>query len=174
MVRDEDGGQGLRYQSRALGLGLAAGLAAWWYVSRCTIGMTMAMPSSFHAAWAAHLRVRLVGGTKCRLGCRGGRAPLCMPYRAATTTVSSSLSSPMRTQGHGGFLLPLLGCWHFLVWHVIGATSLAHYPDYSDLDQGIYRKGGPLTVTDTNLLGCLILDYFPKIFDKSKRESLDA
>ncbi|KAG8964803.1 hypothetical protein FRC03_001336 [Tulasnella sp. 419] len=37
-----------------------------------------------------------------------------------------------------------------------------------------YRKGGPLAVTDANLiLGRLIPDYFPKIFGKSEKEPLD-
>ncbi|KDQ58189.1 hypothetical protein JAAARDRAFT_686181 [Jaapia argillacea MUCL 33604] len=38
-----------------------------------------------------------------------------------------------------------------------------------------YRKGGPLAVTDANLLlGRLVPDYFPKIFGKSEKEPLDA
>ncbi|EJD47806.1 5-oxoprolinase [Auricularia subglabra TFB-10046 SS5] len=38
-----------------------------------------------------------------------------------------------------------------------------------------YRKGGPLAVTDANLLlGRLIPEFFPKIFGKSENESLDA
>lgn len=38
-----------------------------------------------------------------------------------------------------------------------------------------YRKGGPLAVTDANLLlGRLIPDYFPKIFGKSEKEPLDV
>ncbi|KIM63244.1 hypothetical protein SCLCIDRAFT_15597 [Scleroderma citrinum Foug A] len=38
-----------------------------------------------------------------------------------------------------------------------------------------YRKGGPLAVTDANLLlGRLIPDYFPKIFGKNENESLDV
>jgi len=38
-----------------------------------------------------------------------------------------------------------------------------------------FRKGGPLAVTDANLLlGRLIPDYFPKIFGKSENEPLDA
>ncbi|KAH7920328.1 hypothetical protein BV22DRAFT_1133174 [Leucogyrophana mollusca] len=38
-----------------------------------------------------------------------------------------------------------------------------------------YRKGGPLAVTDANLLlGRLIPDYFPKIFGKSEKEPLDT
>ena len=37
------------------------------------------------------------------------------------------------------------------------------------------RKGGPLAVTDANLLlGRLIPDYFPKIFGKSEKEPLDV
>jgi len=36
------------------------------------------------------------------------------------------------------------------------------------------RKGGPLAVTDANLmLGRLIPDYFPKIFGKNEKEPLD-
>lgn len=36
------------------------------------------------------------------------------------------------------------------------------------------RKGGPLAVTDANLmLGRLIPDYFPKIFGKTEKEPLD-
>ncbi|KAF9073172.1 Hydantoinase/oxoprolinase-domain-containing protein [Rhodocollybia butyracea] len=37
-----------------------------------------------------------------------------------------------------------------------------------------YRKGGPLAVTDANvLLGRIIPEYFPKIFGKSEKEPLD-
>ena len=37
-----------------------------------------------------------------------------------------------------------------------------------------YRKGGPLALTDANLLlGRIIPDYFPKIFGNSKKEPLD-
>jgi len=44
-----------------------------------------------------------------------------------------------------------------------------------DSDCDIYRKDGPLAVTDANLLlGRLIPDYFPKIFGKSEKEPLDA
>ncbi|KAI0740152.1 5-oxoprolinase [Earliella scabrosa] len=38
-----------------------------------------------------------------------------------------------------------------------------------------YRKGGPLAVTDANLvLGRLVPEYFPKIFGKSEKEPLDV
>ena len=38
-----------------------------------------------------------------------------------------------------------------------------------------YRKGGPLAVTDANLvLGRLVPQYFPKIFGKNADEPLDV
>ncbi|KIM44236.1 hypothetical protein M413DRAFT_68427 [Hebeloma cylindrosporum] len=38
-----------------------------------------------------------------------------------------------------------------------------------------YRKGGPLAVTDANLLlGRLVPEYFPKIFGKTEKEPLDV
>jgi 5-oxoprolinase (ATP-hydrolysing) len=38
-----------------------------------------------------------------------------------------------------------------------------------------YRKGGPLAVTDANLLlGRLIPEYFPKIFGQFENEPLDV
>ncbi|KAI9096588.1 Hydantoinase B/oxoprolinase-domain-containing protein [Phlyctochytrium arcticum] len=49
-------------------------------------------------------------------------------------------------------------------------------PESASADPGpaCYRKGGPPTITDANLLlGRLIPDYFPKIFGKSEREALD-
>lgn len=37
-----------------------------------------------------------------------------------------------------------------------------------------YKKGGPLTVTDANLiLGRLLPEYFPKIFGKNEKDPLD-
>lgn len=37
-----------------------------------------------------------------------------------------------------------------------------------------YRKGGPLTITDANLiLGRLLPEYFPKIFGPNENEPLD-
>jgi len=37
-----------------------------------------------------------------------------------------------------------------------------------------FLKGGPLTITDANLLlGRLFPEYFPKIFGKNQNESLD-
>ena len=104
-----------------------------------------------------------------------------------TTTAGVTIQSPQldinTVAGRDGSCLTFRN-GHFLagpesagpnqVRHVIGSSSLAHHPNHSNIDHGVYRKGGPLAVTDANLLGCLILDYFPKIFEKSKRESLDA
>ena len=43
------------------------------------------------------------------------------------------------------------------------------------LFSGDCRKGGPLAVTDANLLlGRLMPDYFPKIFGQSEKEPLDV
>jgi 5-oxoprolinase (ATP-hydrolysing) len=59
-----------------------------------------------------------------------------------------------------------------LVPHVIGKAPKSH--DDTPLTR-LCRKGGPLAVTDANLLlGRLIPDYFPKIFGKSENESLDV
>ncbi|KAF6743162.1 5-oxoprolinase [Ephemerocybe angulata] len=50
-------------------------------------------------------------------------------------------------------------------------------PESAGADPGpaCYRKGGPLAVTDANLLlGRLVPDFFPKIFGKSEKEPLDT
>jgi N-methylhydantoinase A/oxoprolinase/acetone carboxylase beta subunit len=63
---------------------------------------------------------------------------------------------------------------HTPVLHVIGSykSNLYHRPQ---ADSDTCRKGGPLAVTDANLmLGRLIPDYFPKIFGKSEKEPLDV
>ncbi|CAG0882607.1 unnamed protein product [Cyprideis torosa] len=51
---------------------------------------------------------------------------------------------------------------------VVGPESAGAHPG-----PACYRKGGPLTVTDANLvLGRLLPEYFPKIFGHHKNESL--
>ncbi|KAJ3086164.1 hypothetical protein HK102_013451, partial [Quaeritorhiza haematococci] len=50
-------------------------------------------------------------------------------------------------------------------------------PESAGADPGptCYRKGGPLTITDANLLlGRLLPTYFPKIFGPTEREPLDV
>lgn len=52
---------------------------------------------------------------------------------------------------------------------VVGPESAGAHPG-----PACYRKGGPLTVTDANLvLGRLLPDFFPKIFGKTEKEGLD-
>lgn len=52
---------------------------------------------------------------------------------------------------------------------VVGPESAGAHPG-----PACYRKGGPLTVTDANLiLGRLLPQYFPKIFGPKENESLD-
>ncbi|KAH3671480.1 hypothetical protein OGAPHI_000182 [Ogataea philodendri] len=51
----------------------------------------------------------------------------------------------------------------------VGPESASSHPG-----PACYRKGGPLTVTDANLvLGRLVPEYFPKIFGPNENESLD-
>ncbi|MFD0987762.1 hydantoinase B/oxoprolinase family protein, partial [Methyloligella solikamskensis] len=50
-------------------------------------------------------------------------------------------------------------------------------PDSAGADPGpaSYRRGGPLTITDANVMtGKLLPDYFPKIFGPGQDEALDA
>src|ERR1700726_4359010 len=61
----------------------------------------------------------------------------------------------------------MLSVRHFIPSYKFNVVCFALY-SYA------YRKGGPLAVTDANLLlGRLIPDYFPKIFGKSEKEPLD-
>ncbi|WFE91618.1 hydantoinase B/oxoprolinase family protein [Roseibium porphyridii] len=66
-----------------------------------------------------------------------------------------------------------------------GGGSILHYtdgrfqvgPDSAGANPGpaCYRRGGPLTVTDANLMtGKLAPDFFPKIFGPNQDEALDA
>ncbi|KAG7755314.1 hypothetical protein KL947_004160 [Ogataea haglerorum] len=52
----------------------------------------------------------------------------------------------------------------------VGPESASSHPG-----PACYRKGGPLTVTDANLvLGRLVPEYFPKIFGPNEDESVDS
>ncbi len=66
-----------------------------------------------------------------------------------------------------------------------GGGSILHYdgarfrvgPDSAGADPGpkSYRRGGPLAVTDANVMvGKLIADFFPKIFGPGQNEPIDA
>lgn len=61
-----------------------------------------------------------------------------------------------------------------LVWRngmlAVGPESAGSHPG-----PACYRKGGPLTVTDANLiLGRILPDHFPKIFGPNENEPLDV
>ena len=66
-----------------------------------------------------------------------------------------------------------------------GGGSILHFdgarfrvgPDSAGANPGpkSYRRGGPLTVTDANVMvGKLMPDFFPKIFGPAQNEPLDA
>jgi 5-oxoprolinase (ATP-hydrolysing) len=58
-------------------------------------------------------------------------------------------------------------CYRYLSIEICVRPYLTYPPSF--------RKGGPLAVTDANLLlGRLIPDFFPKIFGKSEKEPLDV
>lgn len=63
-----------------------------------------------------------------------------------------------------------------LVLHVTGEPNTCLPARHGiETARNFRRKGGPLAVTDANLLlGRLIPDFFPKIFGKSEREPLDV
>lgn len=53
---------------------------------------------------------------------------------------------------------------------VVGPESAGAHPG-----PACYKKGGPLTVTDANLvLGRLLPEYFPQIFGPQENEPLDV
>ncbi|KAK9457800.1 Hydantoinase B/oxoprolinase-domain-containing protein [Dipodascopsis uninucleata] len=85
-----------------------------------------------------------------------------------TTTAGVTIQSPqldINTVAAGG--------GSRLFWRnglfVVGPESASAHPGPAS-----YRKGGPLTVTDANLiLGRLLPEFFPKIFGPQENESLD-
>ena len=85
-----------------------------------------------------------------------------------TTTAGVTIQSPqldINTVAAGG--------GSRLFWRnglfVVGPESAGAHPG-----PACYRKGGPLTITDANLLlGRLLPDFFPKIFGKNEDEGID-
>ncbi|KAF7981523.1 hypothetical protein HWV62_33097 [Athelia sp. TMB] len=106
-----------------------------------------------------------VGGTSTDVSRYDGRYEIVYE----TTTAGVSVQSPqldINTVAAGGG-----SC---LSWR---NGLFAAGPESAGAEPGpaCYRKGGPLAVTDANLLlGRLIPDYFPKIFGKSEKEPLDV
>ncbi|KAF2768108.1 hypothetical protein EJ03DRAFT_390108 [Teratosphaeria nubilosa] len=82
---------------------------------------------------------------------------------AGVTIMSPQLDINTVAAGSGSILF-----WRHGLF-VVGPDSASAHPG-----PACYRKGGPLTVTDANLLlGRLLPDYFPKIFGPSENEPLD-
>lgn len=85
-----------------------------------------------------------------------------------TTTAGVTIQSPQLdintvAAGGGSILSFKNGLMH------VGPESASSHPG-----PACYRKGGPLTVTDANLiLGRLLPEYFPKIFGPNEDEGLD-
>ncbi|KAJ3717870.1 5-oxoprolinase [Lentinula raphanica] len=106
-----------------------------------------------------------VGGTSTDVSRFDGRYEVVYE----TTTAGVTIQSPqldINTVASGGG-----SCLQFRNGlFVTGPESAGAQPG-----PACYRKGGPLAVTDANLLlGRIIPDFFPKIFGKSEKEPLDA
>ncbi|KAE9403514.1 5-oxoprolinase [Gymnopus androsaceus JB14] len=106
-----------------------------------------------------------VGGTSTDVSRFDGRYEIVYE----TTTAGVTIQSPqldINTVASGGG-----SCLQFRNGlFVTGPESAGAQPG-----PACYRKGGPLAVTDANvLLGRIIPDYFPKIFGKSEKEPLDV
>ena len=85
-----------------------------------------------------------------------------------TTTAGITIQSPQLdintvAAGGGSKLYYRNGIFH------VGPESASAHPG-----PACYRKGGPLTITDANLvLGRLLPEFFPKMFGKNENEGLD-
>ncbi|PPR05011.1 hypothetical protein CVT24_010204 [Panaeolus cyanescens] len=105
-----------------------------------------------------------VGGTSTDVSRFDGRYEVVYE----TTTAGVTIQSPqldINTVAAGGGSCLTFRNGLFLA----GPESAGAHPG-----PACYRKGGPLAVTDANLLlGRLVTDYFPKIFGKSEKEALD-
>ncbi|SCU86235.1 LADA_0D13234g1_1 [Lachancea dasiensis] len=106
-----------------------------------------------------------MGGTSTDVSRFGGQ----YEHVFETTTAGVSIQSPQldinTVAAGGGSILH----WKSGLF-TVGPDSASAHPG-----PACYRKGGPLTITDANLiLGRLILDKFPKIFGPNEDEPLDT
>ncbi|CAM9021951.1 unnamed protein product [Wickerhamomyces anomalus] len=105
-----------------------------------------------------------MGGTSTDVSRYGGQ----FEHVFETTTAGVTIQSPQLdintvAAGGGSRLFWVNGLFK------VGPESASSHPG-----PACYRKGGPLTVTDANLLlGRLLPEYFPKIFGPNEDESLD-
>ncbi|KAH8812532.1 Hydantoinase B/oxoprolinase-domain-containing protein [Xylogone sp. PMI_703] len=106
-----------------------------------------------------------MGGTSTDVSRYGG----VFEHVFETTTAGVTIQSPqldINTVAAGGGSI--------LAWRngllTVGPESASSHPG-----PACYRKGGPLAVTDANLLlGRLVPDFFPKIFGPNENEPLDV
>ncbi|KAF9898987.1 hypothetical protein BX616_003390 [Lobosporangium transversale] len=105
-----------------------------------------------------------MGGTSTDVSRFGGK----YEHVFETTTAGVTVQAPqldINTVAAGGGSMLFFRNGTF----VVGPESASAHPG-----PACYRKGGPLTVTDANLvLGRLNPDYFPKIFGPNENEGLD-
>ncbi|KAF5356710.1 hypothetical protein D9758_013743 [Tetrapyrgos nigripes] len=105
-----------------------------------------------------------VGGTSTDVSRYAGRYELVYETTTAGVTIQSPQMDINTVAAGGGSCLTFVnGLFR------AGPESAGAEPG-----PACYRKGGPLALTDANLLlGRLIPDFFPKIFGKSEKEPLD-
>ncbi|KAJ3902309.1 5-oxoprolinase [Lentinula edodes] len=106
-----------------------------------------------------------VGGTSTDVSRFAGRYEVVYETSTAGVTIQSPQLDINTVASGGGSCLQFRNGLF-----VTGPESAGAQPG-----PACYRKGGPLAVTDANLLlGRIIPDYFPKIFGKSEKEPLDV
>ncbi|KAF7297172.1 hypothetical protein MIND_00950300 [Mycena indigotica] len=105
-----------------------------------------------------------VGGTSTDVSRFSGRYEVVYETTTAGVTIQSPQLDINTVAAGGGSCLTFRNGLFLAGPHSAGAEP----------GPACYRKGGPLAVTDANLLlGRLLPDFFPKIFGKSEREPLD-
>ncbi|KAF8151804.1 5-oxoprolinase [Crassisporium funariophilum] len=105
-----------------------------------------------------------VGGTSTDVSRFDGRYEVVYETTTAGVTIQSPQLDINTVAAGGGSCLTFRNGLFLAGPHSAGAQP----------GPACYRKGGPLAVTDANLLlGRLIPEYFPKIFGKSEKEPLD-
>ncbi|KAF7307667.1 hypothetical protein MKEN_01126600 [Mycena kentingensis (nom. inval.)] len=106
-----------------------------------------------------------VGGTSTDVSRFSGRYEVVYETTTAGVTIQSPQLDINTVAAGGGSCLTFQNGLFLAGPHSAGAEP----------GPACYRKGGPLAVTDANLLlGRLIPDFFPKIFGKSEKEPLDV
>ncbi|KAJ7353580.1 5-oxoprolinase [Mycena albidolilacea] len=105
-----------------------------------------------------------VGGTSTDVSRFDGRYEVVYETTTAGVTIQSPQLDINTVAAGGGSCLTFRNGLFLAGPHSAGAEP----------GPACYRKGGPLAVTDANLLlGRLVPDFFPKIFGKSEKEPLD-